>query len=602
MRYIFLKGIFTSFFFFLFSFFSCVNAAGNFIVNYHVDYTISPEGRTTVVQNISLVNQRTNLYAREYSIRIDSTNIKNISASDKKGPILPSVSLQDNKTEIRLVFNDEVVGLGNILYFQLKYEDENITKKNGSIWEVHIPGIAKDPELGDYVIRLHVPKSFGPAAYIVPEPEQVYTWTKDKLVNGGVSAAFGTQQLFKLALSYYLENTKSTPIFTEIALPPSSAYQYITINALDPKPDTIVTDKDGNWMARYRLEGQSNTIVQADLTAQIFLHPRTEYTAQIPDESYLQPSTYWQTTHPDIVSQAQRLKTPKDIYDFVVQTLEYNYEKVHTKGKREGAVFAINNPKNAVCMEFTDLFIALARAANIPARQAVGYAFTTNPKLRPLSLVSDILHAWPEYYNHEKRVWVPVDPTWGNTTGGVDYFEKLDFNHIVFAYNGVTDDYPHPAGFYRQAGKTGKDVDVQFHKGPLPSQTSTLSSSFKLPKRIFSGIATSGQVFIRNTGNVGVENARIQVHSADFDISITKTPSIIPPYGVVSIPFSIHSHDVFAGGKNIITASVNGSTLEHTVVVTPLYYLLFPALVILVWGILIVGIIMRRNHYHGHKR
>ena len=39
----------------------------------------------------------------------------------------------------------------------------------------------------------------------------------------------------------------------------------------------------------------------------------------------------------------------------------------------------------------------------------------------------------------------PVDPTWGDTTGGVDYYNFFDLNHIVFAYNGKSSEQPPPA-------------------------------------------------------------------------------------------------------------------------------------------------------------
>jgi len=54
-------------------------------------------------------------------------------------------------------------------------------------------------------------------------------------------------------------------------------------------------------------------------------------------------------------------------------------------------------------MEFTDLFIALSRAAGIPAREINGFAYTDDIRLRPLDLVTDMLHAWPEYYDEEKE-------------------------------------------------------------------------------------------------------------------------------------------------------------------------------------------------------
>src|ERR1700690_3015798 len=55
-----------------------VFAAGDFIVDYNVNYVVSSQGVTTVVQNISLLNRQTNLFAKEYSIVIDSTKIKNV--------------------------------------------------------------------------------------------------------------------------------------------------------------------------------------------------------------------------------------------------------------------------------------------------------------------------------------------------------------------------------------------------------------------------------------------------------------------------------------------------------------------------------------------
>ncbi|MCX8009030.1 MAG: hypothetical protein N3A54_05015, partial [Patescibacteria group bacterium] len=340
---------------------------------------------------------------------------------------------------------------------------------------------------------------------------------------------------------------------------------------------------------------ESTLIVKANILVKVLLSPRSEHISPAPTDKHLQATQYWQVTDPRIQAEAKRLKTVKNIYDFVVQTLEYNYEKINNRGERKGALAALEEPKNSVCTEFTDLFVALARAAGIPARQAVGYAYTTNPKLRPLSLVSDILHAWPEYYDEEKKRWIPVDPTWESTTGGIDYFQRLDFNHIVFAYNGIEDDYPYPAGFYRQAGKIGKDIDVRFHQGPFPQQSSSLVSIIQFPSRIFSEFTTRGTVLIRNTGNVGEEHASISVLSDDFDIAIQKDIPMIPPYGVVSIPFSVHPPGIFYGGERFIYTAVSGSTFHYRVNVTPLAYILLLGAVIVVWIFLILAIIIKKR-------
>ncbi len=64
----------------------------------------------------------------------------------------------------------------------------------------------------------------------------------------------------------------------------------------------------------------------------------------------------------------------------------------------------------------------------MPLRKTIGFG--------PLSLIADVLHAWPEYYDQQQNVWVAIDPTWADTTGGIDYFSKLDLRHLTFAIQG----------------------------------------------------------------------------------------------------------------------------------------------------------------------
>src|SRR3989344_2583826 len=153
-------------------------------------------------------------------------------------------------------------------------------------------------------------------------------------------------------------------------------------------------------------------------------------------------------------------------------------------------------------MEFTVLFIALARAAGIPAREVNGFAYTQNEKERPLSLVKDVLHAWPEYYDSDIQTWVMVDPTWGNTTGGVDYFYTLDFDHFAFVIKGVNSSYPIPAGGYKiSQDLQTKDININFGDNfGTPTQTLSLSENFS--DNYFSGANIQGNILIRNVGNL----------------------------------------------------------------------------------------------------
>lgn len=576
---------------------SWVAAAGEFQANYDVQYNVSPTGTTISTQTITLTNKLTNLYPQKYSILIDSTNIKNVIAYDKGGPISPEITQRDGKTEILLAFNEKVVGLGKSLQFTLRFENGDIAQKNGTIWEVNIPGIAVDPDIDKYTVSLSVPSSFGPNAYMTPLPANGSRWTREQMTNGGISAAYGTEQIFDLTLSYYIENQNVTPQTQEIALPPDTAYQTITINEFTPKPDTVRRDTDENWLARYTLTPGEKLDITARLTATITLSPKEAKVDAATLANYLTPDQYWETTNSKIVSLANEYRTPRAIYDYVVSTLSYSYDRVNQNPIRKGAVAALANPAASVCMEFTDLFIAIARAAGIPARESVGYAYTTNTKLRPLSLVTDVLHAWPEYFDPTKETWIPVDPTWEKTTGGVNYFDKFDFNHIVFTTHGSSSTSPYPAGSYRKSGNEGKTVQVRFATPQVPApEAGELTLHIDFPKQITAGMETRGTVSIQNTSGMSVDEAIISIQSSPVDVAITKTERNIPPFASIQIPISLTIPNAWTRSNGRITAQVNDASAQEFFVIQPFYGLLLPAAAVFAVFLLVVIIFIARPH------
>lgn len=579
----------------LFTLTTTVNAT-DFLVDYDVDYSVKENGVTGVTQNVSLVNKKTNLYAQQYGITIDSTQVQNVRAWDRIGTIIPQIKEENGKTQILLAFNDEVVGLGKILKFTLTYEDANIAKKNGTIWEINIPGIAEDQELSSYDVQLTTPSSFGQPAFLVPQPQKEKTWTKEQLVNGGINAAFGDKQVFDLNLSYFLENPQNQAVITEISLPPSTSYQRILLESIEPAPIEIVPDDDHNWLARYRLPPQSTLTITAHVFAEIYVQPR-QVVYPLPDklkQTYLQSTEFWPSNNQTFQALATTYNTPESIYTYVIDTLNYDYEKVNQQITRKGAENALLYPTEAVCMEFTDVFITMARAAGIPARQAVGYAYTTNPKLRPLSLVTDVLHAWPEYYDATRQRWIPVDPTWGDTTGGIDYYNKLDFNHIVFAYNGIRDTYPYPAGFYRQTGKVGRDIEVRFSEEPLKVSPTQLNVYFDTPQTVTAGLPGKGNITVKNAANVAVEEVQFSVTSHFFNIEQSTQATIVPPFGTLTIPVQLNVTNVFQTGKAQLTATVNGYIYRNEVSIRPAYFVIAPILIISLWLTITIIIILHR--------
>ena len=581
-----------------------VFASGEFQADYDVQYAISPRGTTIVTQNVTLTNKQTNYYPQKYSIVIDSTNIKNVIAYDSKEIVQTDISQKEGKTEILLTFNDKVVGLGKQLPFTLRFENGDIAQRNGKVWEVNVPGIVPDADISSYNVTLSVPQSFGPNAYMTPMPAAGSRWTRPQMMAGGISAAYGTSQSFDAGLSYYIENNTIAPSSTEIAIPPDTAYQTVVIKSLEPRPKAIARDIDGNWMARYDLLPGERKSIEAKLHIDVTIKPKEGYTDDLTDPSvYLQPQKYWESESSEIADLAKKYSTPHAIYQYVVSTLSYDYQRVQQTPIRKGALQALLTPKNAICMEFTDLFIAMARAAGIPAREAVGFAYTTNSKLRPLSLVADVLHAWPEYYDADKQIWVPVDPTWASTTGGVNYFDKTDFNHIVFAVHGKSSEYPYPAGFYRKSGKQTRDVSVTFATAPFTMPAGKLTTTVSFPKLVTAGLTTRGTVTVENKTGVAIPEALTTIQSSPVDVALINRETRVPPYGRFSVPLSLTVPNYFSAGKGQIAATVNGEMTTFIFDIQPITRL-FLIPVLSFGGILIIllGLAIGRVHLWRKRR
>jgi len=135
-------------------------------------------------------------------------------------------------------------------------------------------------------------------------------------------------------------------------------------------------------------------------------------------KKYTQPEELIQSNHPKIIEKALNLTANEisihnkvyKIYNFVVKHLKYAIQE-----QEQGALWALENGVGD-CSEYSYLFVALCRAARIPARIQVGFAFGSTDETLENG------HMWAEYYL-ENYGWIPVDATWR-------LFDKIDERHF----------------------------------------------------------------------------------------------------------------------------------------------------------------------------
>jgi hypothetical protein len=142
----------------------------------------------------------------------------------------------------------------------------------------------------------------------------------------------------------------------------------------------------------------------------------------------------------------------------------------------------------------------------IPARELNGYAIASDTGANtPLSLNvqgGDLLHAWVEFYDPEYG-WIAIDPTWGSTSK-IDYFTKLDTNHLVFAIKGTDPYLPLPAGTYKTDGEK-KQVNVDFATSENQTDFEPEITLFKTTDfNIFNKLNEKEKYLLQNDGKIAI--------------------------------------------------------------------------------------------------
>lgn len=179
------------------------------------------------------------------------------------------------------------------------------------------------------------------------------------------------------------------------------------------------TDVTGFDLAggRQRLKGDTVTIVQETDAAMTPAYRLPMDSAQFAAELAAEPLI--QSSHRSVRRLARDLRgrsdDPRQVAERINDWVHRNVRKRVTVGVP--SALEVLESRAGDCNEHAQLYIALARAAGIPARGAAGLALV-NGKF--------YYHAWPEVY---LGTWVAVDPTFGQfpadaahlrfTTGGV---------------------------------------------------------------------------------------------------------------------------------------------------------------------------------------
>lgn len=489
-------------------------AAGEFNTGIVTTYQFDDTGAASIIHNIDLINNLSHIYPTTYNLSISSGDIEDVLVKVMGDSVSPELDQQASVTSLHIPIRNPKIGKDQTTSLEISYNTKSFAEKIGRTVTLTLPKTAKGNEAESFVRKVLVPSSY-PELSFSSQPAQTTNnlgETREyQFVGSGdqnLTLHFGTSASYDLKLNYLLKNTTSIEALSELALPPDTAYQRVILNKIDPQPREIVVDSDGNWLARYKLSPLSKLEVTAELSVLVS-----------PNPIYFDPSSgsplgeelYWEQGS-SVKRLAANLKNPENLYNYLLETFSYDFTQI-TRAERLGVEEALANPSSAICTEFTDVFVATSRAMGIPSRAIIGYAVTSNSALRPQGSDIDVLHAYPEYQDPSTKVWRSVDPTWGHTTGGSEYFDLLDFGHITFVRWGTLSDYPLPAGSYRE-NRAGRQINVAVRDNTLEFP----NTSFK--------VETVGETnYLVNTGTHAIVKETLRVNDQDVFVPY------LPPYG-----------------------------------------------------------------------
>jgi transglutaminase-like putative cysteine protease len=585
--------------------------AADFKTDYQVDYDLSQSQdnlNSQVNFKIKIINLRSDVYVNKFAISFPNTfSINDLKASDDNGFITPKMTVDEQKTKVELEFSNPAIGKDSINTFFLNFNQANLFKVNGQIWEVVLPVIENNQD-ESYQITVNLPETTSKKISIAkPKPDSIsgnkIFWNNPKTKT--IYAVFGDSQVYQTELVYNLKNDQIYPVFTEIAFPPDTIFQKTFIQSISPLPESVYQDEDGNYLGKYFLKPLENKTIIYKSFIQIYTKSRDEVVPVIrkainEQKNYLLTARkYWQINQIDSI---KNITQPKEIYDFVTNTLQYNYKKLSSQNKRLGANAILTNTDQAVCMEFTDLFIAIAREKGIYSREIQGYGFSLDQKLQPLSLSSDILHAWPEYYDLKTENWTAIDPTWGNTSG-IDYFSSFDLNHITFAIHGKNPEYPFPAGMYKI--EKSRDVSIKPVTIDPVEKKEIIIKGIDFSTTISDEKTYKGKFIIKNNGNSYLWQIPVEVKAKN--ISIKKGKLMIPVLAPLEEKLIIFDYSASEKNKRIqgmiMINVLQKQFLEQKINIIPFVYTLIIKIFIVFLGLSIFFLIyrlFRKIKFHDH--
>jgi transglutaminase-like putative cysteine protease len=264
-----------------------------------------------------------------------------------------------------------------------------------------------------------------------------------------------------------------------VALPrDSEPHQRVLSYDARPAPNRTFNDTHGSQFAVFiipRLLAGQQFVASFNATFElrnmdINIKPSGVGTYAGEQDAYLAPTPLADAADPAVVAKARALEAPSgdafesvwNFYNYIIDAIAYQ----QLPGEWS-ASWVIEHGEGGSA-ELGNVFVALARAAGIPARRVSGWGdpFNSSETLT----VNRFAHGWAEFY-FTGYGWIPVDPTWGKTHR-FDNLARPDDRHVVMT-KGEGIHFFDRGAYVSPSGDA--DVSTDYRLTTLSKSTTTVS-------------------------------------------------------------------------------------------------------------------------------
>jgi len=560
--------------------------SSNFSIKFDVSYKIHEDGRATINQNYELTNLTTSEYAAEYSVKLGNTQIEGLRAFDRTG-ILPAEIRPDGEggKEVRIEFQDKVVGKGKSLKWSMVYETPQLAKKMGKLWYVNIPKPMDITPDSDYTVTVNVPPSFGRPVVSKPIASAIgNVWKKDEFTAKYLQLIYAPgqtgnfSQTFEFTITSHLSNPSVFPILTEVALPSDNSYQRVQLKSIIPQPDDVNVDTDGNWLAKFRLGGTEKLEVKIGGLALVSSKPVFS-TNNMADNTLKSKSAFW-TSSPEIEDLVRKQNSVRSIYTYLTNKYLLEPPKEFQKIKTAEEILKSENNKIG-CTDFATVFISAVRRLGVPAKQVDGAIYDNST-----GRIS--LHCWVTYYDANSASWLMIDPAFESITRS-DHYTSLDFSRLILTIHGSDPKTPVSAIF---RSNRSLDQDIQIKPTQVtPDFKNSPNARIRIdvPSRGTSGFPLKIHIFIDNPDFVIREGETIEISSRNLKLSEQKIQTgVLPPFANREYVIEASAVPLMSSSDDIITFTIQGEKKDYHIRIEPFFK---SSPIVAIGGLTILGII-----------